>query len=75
MVGLVEVFRGMFVFGRIAAADVTTGETLAQMDPGVTHLQAFFAASAARFDFSDFSQVGAGRRWIRHDRLPPKETR
>jgi len=66
MLGLVEVFRGMFVFRRIAAANVAAAEALSQMDPGIAHLQAFFAASAARFHLSDFSQVGTDCGRTRH---------
>src|SRR5579872_7073866 len=60
MLGLVEVFGGMLVLRRIAAAHVPAAETFPQMDPGVAHLEAFFAALAAGFNFSNFPPVGTG---------------
>jgi hypothetical protein len=66
MFGLVEVFGGVFVFGGIAATDVSADEALPQMDPGIAHLKALLAAFAAGFDLPYFSQVGAGFSWARH---------
>lgn len=39
-----KVLCGVLVFRRVAAADVSTFETQAQVHPSVTHLEAFFAA-------------------------------
>src|SRR6266446_3397807 len=39
---------GMLVLGFIAAADVSAGPAQAQMHPGISHLDAFLAAFAAR---------------------------
>jgi len=67
-----EVFGGVFVLGRIAAAHVAANQAFPQMDPGIAHLQAFLAALAAGFDLPDFSQVGTGWGWTRHLELPPQ---
>src|SRR5579862_541369 len=66
MFGLAEVFRGMFVLGGITATHVSADQALPQMDPGVAHFQALFAALAGRFSFSYFSQVGTGCSRARH---------
>src|SRR4051795_886313 len=42
--GGMEVLRRVLVLRGIAAADLAAGETQPQMDPGVAHLQALFAA-------------------------------
>jgi hypothetical protein len=60
MFDLVEVFGGMFVLRRIAAADVPTLQAQAQMHPGIAHLETFLAAFAAGRDFFDFFLVRAG---------------
>jgi hypothetical protein len=49
----------MFVLGRIATAHVAADQALAQVYPGIAHLQAFFAALCAGLDFSDFSDMAA----------------
>lgn len=54
---LVEMFGGVFVPGRVAAADVATDQTFAQMNPAITHRQTFFAAIGARLDGLDLIQV------------------
>jgi len=54
MLGLIKVFGGMLVLGRIAAADVAARETFPEMDPGVAHLQAFLATFTARRYLTDF---------------------
>jgi len=66
MLGLVKVFRGMFVFRRVAATDVTASEAFPQMDPGIAHLQTLLAALAAWFYWPDFSQVGTAWGGARH---------
>jgi hypothetical protein len=44
MLGGVKVLGGVFVLGRIAAADVAATQAQAKMDPSIAHLQALFAA-------------------------------
>jgi hypothetical protein len=44
--GLSEVLRSVFVFGRVAAADVATDLAKPQRDPGVTHFQTLLASVA-----------------------------
>src|SRR5687768_10145553 len=41
---IAEMLRRMFVFGGIAASDVSTRQTEPQMDPCITRLEALFAA-------------------------------
>jgi hypothetical protein len=60
MFGGVEMFRGMLVFGRIAAANVTTFAAETQVNPAVAHLQAFFAALCMRMNFLNVADVRAG---------------
>jgi hypothetical protein len=43
MLGVMEVFRGVLVFGRIAAAHVAALQTQAQVNPSIAHFQAFLA--------------------------------
>jgi hypothetical protein len=57
MGGLVKMLAGVLVFRGIAAAHVTALEAKSQMNPGVAHLQTFFAALAAGSDFSDLVYV------------------
>jgi hypothetical protein len=45
-----EMFGSVLVLGRVAAAHVSTYETEAQLDPGISHFQALFAAFGARRD-------------------------
>jgi hypothetical protein len=44
VLGAVEMLSGVFVLGRVAAADVAALHAQAEMDPGVAHFQALFAA-------------------------------
>ena len=44
----VIVLRGVLVLRVVAATDMAAGPTEAQMDPGVTALEAFLAAVGAR---------------------------
>jgi hypothetical protein len=44
VLGLSEVFRGVFVLRRVAAADVTTNLAKAQMNPRIAHLQTLLAS-------------------------------
>ena len=57
MVRGVEVLCGMFVLGRVATADVATGNAGAQVHPCVAGFQTFFAARCAGLDAPDLSQV------------------
>jgi hypothetical protein len=59
MFGCVEVLRGVPVLGRIAAADVAAGHAQAQMNPGVTALQAFFTSARMGFHISNLIRVRA----------------
>jgi hypothetical protein len=43
VLGVVKVFCGVLVFGRIAATDMPAFKTQAQVDPGIAHFHAFFA--------------------------------
>jgi hypothetical protein len=53
MTGLVKMLGRVLVLGRIAAADMATLETQPQVDPGIVHFQALFAALAAGFHLFD----------------------
>jgi hypothetical protein len=57
MFGGMKMFRGVFVLRGIAATDVTTTQTQAQMHPTVAHLKAFFAAFTLRFDFANLIEM------------------
>jgi len=59
MVGGVKVFRGVFVLRGVAAADVAAGETQAQMEPSVAHLEALFAAFGLGLDALDLIEMRA----------------
>jgi hypothetical protein len=58
--GLVKMPGRMLVFGGIAAANVATFETEPQMNPGISRLQTFFAAIAARGDVANLLDVLTG---------------
>ena len=62
--GGVEMFCGMLVFGTVAAPNVTAGQAEPQVHPCVTHLQALFAARAARHHFLNLLNMSAGRRHL-----------
>src|SRR5882757_3903479 len=51
------VLAGMFVLGRIAAADVSAGKAEAKVDPAVAHLETLLAAVAAGGNFMNLAQV------------------
>ena len=57
MLGLMEVFGGVFVLRRIAAADVTADQALSQVDPGIAHLEALLTAFAAWLNLANFFYV------------------
>jgi hypothetical protein len=48
VLGAVEMLGGVLVLGRVAAADVAALHAQAEVDPGVAHLQALFAALGVR---------------------------
>ena len=55
-----EVPGGVFILGRIAAANLAAGQAQPQMNPGVAHLQALLASVfAGVFDF-DLVEMFAG---------------
>jgi len=60
VLGGVEMFCGMAIFRRIAAANVAADQAQAKMHPRVAHQEAFLAAFAAGRDFLDFLDVRAG---------------
>src|SRR5712691_6239442 len=57
MLASVKMLGGVFVLGGIATSDVATRETHSQVDPLVTHLQAFFAAVGTGLYVLDFLNV------------------
>jgi len=59
MFGSVEVFGGVFVLGGIATADVATLHAEAQMNPGVSTLDAFGADTFIRASDFHVLQMGA----------------
>jgi hypothetical protein len=71
MFGLMEVFGGVLILGRVAAADMTADETFPEVDPGIAHLQALLAAFATGLDLANFFYVGTSCLCVWHV-LPPK---
>jgi hypothetical protein len=59
MMSGMKMLGGMLVLGTVAAADMATLEAKPQMDPGVAHFEALFAAFATGFNFLDFAEVSA----------------
>jgi len=60
---------GVFVFRRVAAADVAAAQAQAEMHPVVAHLEAFFAALGFGLDATNLIDVGTffghlGLLWI-----------
>ena len=51
MVGRVEMPGGVLVLGRVAAAHMSTGETEAQVDPGISNFQTVLTSIGAWCDF------------------------
>jgi hypothetical protein len=60
MFGPMKVLGGVFVLGRVTAADLAADETFSEMDPCVAHLEALLAALAAGLDRANFFYVGTG---------------
>src|SRR5881396_943265 len=59
MRGRMEVFRGVFIFGRIATTDVPAAQAQAKVHPPIPHFQTLFTTSGARFDILDLIEMGA----------------
>jgi len=59
MLRLVEVLGGMLVFGRVAAANIATDETQAQVNPGISQFYALFAYVLASGSELDLIEVRA----------------
>ena len=57
MSAVMKVLRGMLVLRRIAAANVAAGAAEPQMDPGVSHFEALFAAVGFRLHVEDLLKV------------------
>jgi hypothetical protein len=55
-----EMLCGMFVFRRITTPHVTAAHAQPQMDPGIAHLQALFAAASMWSNVFDLRDVRAG---------------
>jgi hypothetical protein len=53
----VKMFGGVLVLGTVTTADISARQTQAQMDPSVSHLQAFFAALGLGFDGTNLISV------------------
>jgi len=51
MVGRVEMLGRVLVLGRVAAAHMSTCETEAQVDPGISDFQTILTSLGARCDF------------------------
>ena len=58
VVSVVEVFGGVLIFRRIAAADVTTAQTQAEVDPGIAHFQALLTSFCVRLHIMDLIEMG-----------------
>ena len=54
-----KVFGGVLVLGGVAATDMSTDQAQAQMDPSVSHFQAFFATVFAGCPKLDLVQMCA----------------
>jgi hypothetical protein len=53
-----EMFGGVFVLGRIAAADMPASHTQTQMNPLIARLQTLLAPVGSRRDILDLIRVG-----------------
>jgi hypothetical protein len=69
VLGGMKMFGGVLVFGGIAAADVAALEAQAEVDPGVSHFQALFAAAGVGLDGANLRKVRA----VRHGRASIKD--
>jgi hypothetical protein len=59
MMRLAKMPSGVLVLGGVATSHVAAAQTEPEMNPGVAHLQAFFAPRAAGMDLLDFTKVSA----------------
>jgi hypothetical protein len=57
MLRAMKVLGRVFVLRRVAAAHMAAFQAQTQMDPGVTHLQAFLAATRVRSDRTDLIEM------------------
>ena len=57
VVGRVEMPGGVLILRIVTAADMSTGETEAQVHPGITHFQAVLAPIGARRDVTYLVEV------------------
>jgi hypothetical protein len=55
--GVMEMLGGVFVFGRVAAADMPAFHAQTQVNPSVAHFKAFLAAFGARRYFVNVTQM------------------
>ena len=53
----VKVFGGVFVLGRVAAADIPADQAHTQMDPGIAELNAVLTNMFVRFSYFDLIEV------------------
>jgi hypothetical protein len=60
VLGLMKVFGGVLVLGRITTTHVAADETLPQVNPPIPHLEALFAAITTGMHFANFFYVGTG---------------
>jgi hypothetical protein len=67
MFGVVKVFGGMLVLGRVATGGVSANQAHTQMDPGIASLNAVFAHMLVRLPYFDLIKVSA---FFRHRFLP-----
>ena len=67
VLGLLEVFGGMLVFGRVAASDMTALETQTQVHPGIAGFHALFADVFGGMKDADLIEMGTV--WFLHEFL------
>jgi hypothetical protein len=60
MPGRMKMLGGVLIGRLVAAAHMATNAADAQMNPPTAHLQAFFAAFGAWFDFLNLVEMGTG---------------
>src|SRR5581483_5459548 len=57
--GLVKVFGGVLVLGRVAASDVAAGQAHAKVDPAIAGFQALLPTRGARRHIANLGEMGA----------------
>jgi hypothetical protein len=57
--GLMKMLGGMLVLGAVAAADVSTLEAKAKVDPSVAHFEALLAAGATGLNLANCVEMSA----------------